>query len=163
MTSRSGLQTCLADHSNLTEQLARISWNEWRSIYEQRGETFDDILRKHRERINIDCLPLALVALADAELVGTVSLKHNDLDIRPGIDPWLGGVFVVPKWRNRGVASLLVRRAVEEATRLKIPRLFLWTSTAEALYLKLGWRPIERTDFCGQRIVIMEYASVSAE
>ena len=51
------------------------------------------------------------------------------------------------------MASLLVRRAVEEATRLKIPSLFLWTSTAEALYLKLGWRAIERTDYCGQRIL----------
>ncbi len=85
-------------------------------------------------------------------------MKHNDLDIRPEIDPWLGALFVVPKWRRCGVGSLLVRHKLEEAAQLKIPRLFLWTYSAEALYLKLGWRTIERTDYCGQRIVIMEYA-----
>jgi hypothetical protein len=39
---------------------------------------------------------------------------------------------------------------------LKLPELFLWTSSAEALYLKLGWQPVERTDYCGKRIVIMQ-------
>jgi N-acetylglutamate synthase-like GNAT family acetyltransferase len=43
-----------------------------------------------------------------------------------------------------------------KARRLKVPRLFLWTSSAEGLYLKLGWQPVERTDYCGTRIVIME-------
>ena len=78
----------LANHPELTDELARLSWAEWQSLYEQRGETFSDSLRKYRERINIDRLPLALVALAGAELVGTVSLKHNDLDIRPELNPW---------------------------------------------------------------------------
>ena len=78
----------LANHPELADELARLSWTEWQSLYEQRGETFSDSLRKYRERINIDRLPLALVALAGAELVGTVSLKHNDLDIRPELNPW---------------------------------------------------------------------------
>jgi GNAT superfamily N-acetyltransferase len=145
----------LANRPELIDLLAKISWEEWRSIYEQRGETFQDALRKYRERLNIDCLPLALVAIAGDHLVGTVSLKHNDLDIRPEIDPWLGALFVTPEWRGRGVGSSLMRRAVEEAARLRIPRLFLWTSSAEGLYRKLGWSAIERTDYCGQRIVIM--------
>ena len=146
----------LANHPELADELARLSWAEWQSIYEQRGETFSDSLRKYRERINIDRLPLALVALADNELVGTVSLKHNDLDIRPEITPWLGGVFVIPEWRRRGVASLLMARAVEEARRLNLDRLFLWTASAESLYLKLGWQPVERTEYCGMNIVIMQ-------
>ena len=117
----------LANHPELADELARLSWTEWQSLYEQRGETFSDARRQYRERITIDRLPLALVALAGAELVGTVSLKHNDLDIRPEITPWLGGVFVIPEWRQLGVASLLMRRAVEEARRLNVERLFLWT------------------------------------
>jgi len=46
-------------------------------------------------------------------------------------------------------------RAVEEARRLNVERLFLWTASAESLYLKLGWQPVERTEFCGMSIVIM--------
>jgi hypothetical protein len=39
MTSREVRIDYLADHSELVGDLARISWTEWRSIYEQRGET----------------------------------------------------------------------------------------------------------------------------
>jgi GNAT superfamily N-acetyltransferase len=83
-------------------------------------------------------------------------LRHDDLDIRPELNPWLGALFVSPQWRGRVVGSSLMRRAAEEAARLKIPRLFLWTSSAEGLYLKLNWEAIERTGYCGQRIVIMQ-------
>src|SRR6266436_3010112 len=85
----------LANHQELADELARISWNEWRSIYEQRGETFNQALRNYRERTNIDRLPLALVAFGDGKLVGTASQKYQDLDVRPDITLWLGGVFVV--------------------------------------------------------------------
>jgi GNAT superfamily N-acetyltransferase len=146
----------LANHPELAEELARFSWNEWPSIYEHRGQTFADALSKYQERTNVDSIPLALVAFAEGKLVGTVSLKDDDLDIRPEIKHWLGGLFVVPEWRGRGVGSVLMRQAVEEARRLKVPRLFLWTSSAEGLYLKLGWQPVERTDYCGTRIVIMQ-------
>jgi predicted N-acetyltransferase YhbS len=146
----------LANHPELAEELARFSWNEWPSIYEHRGQTFADALRKYQERTNVNSIPLALVAFAEQKLVGTVSLKDDDLEIRPEIKHWLGGLFVVPEWRGRGVASALMRQATEKARRLKVPRLFLWTSSAEGLYLKLGWQPVERTDYCGTRIVIME-------
>ena len=31
----------LANHSELAEELARWSWNEWQEIYKERGQTFD--------------------------------------------------------------------------------------------------------------------------
>src|SRR4051794_10644746 len=146
----------LADHPHLADQLARLSWAEWQPIYQQRGQTFADALNNYRQRINTDRIPLTLVALHGKELVGTVSLKFQDLDIRPDFDPWLGVLLVVPSWRNRGVASLLVKRVMEVAWKLKLSRLFLWTVSAEGLYLKLGWTVVERTDYCGKNIVVME-------
>jgi hypothetical protein len=41
----------LADRPELVGALAQISWNEWRSIYEQEGKTFDDSLCKYQERL----------------------------------------------------------------------------------------------------------------
>ena len=146
----------LAHHPQLADQLAMWSWTEWRSIYELRGQTFDHALKNYRERTNTDRLPLALVAFANQQLVGTVSLKHQDLEIRPHITPCLGGLFVVPSWRGRGVASLLMQRAVEEAAKLKLPKLYLWTSSAEGLYLRLGWAVVERLEYHGKIIVIMD-------
>ena len=145
----------LAVHPELADELARWSWAEWRVFYETSGRGFDDALNSYRERAQIDALPLALVAFAGGKLVGTVSLKVQDLKTRPEITPWLASLFVIPEWRGRGVASLLIQRVLAEARRLNLPRLFLWTSSAEALYLKLGWRLVERTEYCGKRIVIM--------
>jgi GNAT superfamily N-acetyltransferase len=52
--------------------------------------------------------------------VGMVSLKFHDMDTRPDLDPWLGGLFVLPEWRNRGVGAMLMHRVMEEARRLNI-------------------------------------------
>jgi len=152
----------LGNHPQVVGHLAMWSWTEWRSIYEQRGQTFEDAFRNYAERTNFDRLPLAFIAFAGEEAVGTVSLKHQDLEIRPEITPCLGGLFVVPNWRGRGVASLLMRRAVKTAAKLDLPRLFLWTASAEGLYLKLGWHPMERTDYHGKTISIMEIDVASA-
>ncbi len=103
-------------------------------------------------------MPMALLALSDeGELIGTVSLKYYDLDLRPEITIWLGGLFVTPEWRRRGVGSILTKRAVEEARRLNLPSLHLWTASAENLYARLGWRVVERLDYCGKNIVVMSY------
>src|SRR4051812_48620587 len=146
----------LGNHPRFARQLATWSWIEWRSIYEQRGQTFADALRNYEERTKFDRLPLALIAFANEELAGTVSLKHHDLEIRPEVTPCIGGLFVIPGWRGRGVASLLMQRAVEAAAKLDLGRLFLWTSSAEGLYVKLGWRPRERLEYYGKTITIME-------
>jgi GNAT superfamily N-acetyltransferase len=68
----------------------------------------------------------------------------------------MGGLFVAEAHRGRGVASALIRRLLEEARRLKIARLYLWTPSAEGLYAKLGWVNLEKLDYCGYQISIMQ-------
>lgn len=153
----------LAHHGEVADELARWSWEEWRVFFDERGRGFEDARRSYRERAQLEALPLALVAFAGGKLVGTVSLTVHDLATRPDITPWLASLFVAPQWRRRGIASLLIARAVAEARRLKLPGLFLWTSSAEAeaLYVKLGWRTVERSEYCGKRIVIMQLGTAS--
>jgi N-acetylglutamate synthase-like GNAT family acetyltransferase len=67
--------------------------------------------------------------------------------------------MVLPEWRGRGIASTLMRRVVDVARELKVPQLFLWTSSAERLYLKLGWQIVDRADYCDKRIVVMQIAT----
>ncbi|HEV3149291.1 MAG TPA: GNAT family N-acetyltransferase, partial [Chthoniobacterales bacterium] len=98
----------LADRHEFLKQLAQLSWNEWQDVYEKRDQTLDDCLKNYRERMNTDRLPLTLVALHDGLLVGMVSLKFHDMDTRPDLDPWLGGLLVLPEWRNRGVGTMLM-------------------------------------------------------
>jgi GNAT superfamily N-acetyltransferase len=146
----------LANCPELAGELARLSWKEWQDVYQQREQTLEDCLKNYRERMNTDRLPLTLVALHAGELVGMVSLKFHDMDTRPDLDPWLGGLFVLPEWRNRGVGTMLMHRATEEARRLDVPRLYLWTHSAEGLYYKLGWLVVERSDYFGKEAVVMQ-------
>ena len=177
----------LADHPELVEELAWLSWKEWQEIYQQREQTLEHCLKNYRERMNTDRLPLTFVALRGPKLaspserpasivtlprvgdsrrkvwrpvpnaVGMVSLKFHDMDTRPDLDPWLGGLLVLPEWRNRGVGTMLMHRAAEEARKLNVQSLYLWTHShsAERLYRKLGWQVVERTKYFGKEAVVM--------
>jgi GNAT superfamily N-acetyltransferase len=146
----------LANRPGLVDEMGWLSWKEWQEIYEQREQTLEHSRKNYRDRMNTDRLPLTLVALHREKLVGMVSLKFHDMDTRPDLDPWLGGLLVLPEWRNRGVGTLLVHRATDEARRLYVHRLYLWTHSAEKLYDKLGWQVLERTDYFGKEAVVME-------
>jgi GNAT superfamily N-acetyltransferase len=148
----------LADHPELLDQLARLSWKEWQEIYQQRDQTLEHCLKNYRERMNTDRLPLTFIAIQDAKLVGMVSLKFHDMDTRPDLDPWLGGLLVLPEWRNRGIGTMLMHRATEEARQLNVSRLYLWTHShsAERLYRKLGWEVVDQANYFGKQAVVMQ-------
>ena len=146
----------LANCPEHTDELARLSFLEWQDVYQQRKQTLKHSVKNYRERMNTDRLPLTLVALQASEPVGMVSLKFHDMDTRPDLDPWLGGLLVLPEWRNRGMGVTLMRGATEEARRLNVSQLYLWTHTAEGLYHKLGWQVVERTKYFGKESVVMQ-------
>lgn len=146
----------LVNQPQFLDEVARLSWREWQDIYDQRGQTLEHSRKNYQDRMRIDRLPLTLIAHEDDNLLGMVSLKFHDMDTRPDLDPWLGGLLVLPQSRNRGIGTMLMHRATEEARRLKIPRLYLWTATAESLYRKLGWRVLDRSQYFGLEAVVME-------
>jgi GNAT superfamily N-acetyltransferase len=100
-------------------------------------------------------MPATFLALHEETLLGSASLIEYDMDERKDLTPWLASVFVAPEHRRCGVASALVGRVVEEAGRLGVDTLYLYTPDRESLYARLGWTPFERTEHRGQRIVIM--------
>ena len=74
---------------------------------------------------------------------------------RPDLTPWLAGVFVVPEARRRGYAARLIA-AVEQAGRAgSIPTLWLYTSSAERIYARAGWRTVETFDRRGKPTALM--------
>ena len=146
----------LARHLESADKLAPYFYQEWREIYDARGQDYQAVAESFRSRANIDSLPLALVALHQNDVVGTASLKARDLEVRPELTPWLAGVFVLPDWRGKGIATQLIKRAMDEAKRLRLRDLYLWTPSAESLYRRLGWREVERLHYCNTDIVVMK-------
>jgi predicted N-acetyltransferase YhbS len=108
--------------------------------------------------MNIDRVPVVLVALDDAgTLVGTASLLFDDLEGDPR-NPWLASVFVPLAQRGKGIASALVVAIEDTARRLGYPTLYLFTTSAARLYAGLGWRALERREYRGEHIQVMDKA-----
>jgi N-acetylglutamate synthase-like GNAT family acetyltransferase len=71
------------------------------------------------------------------------------------LTPWLGGVYVAPDHRRQGIGSALVTRAVDEARKLSVERLYLYTADQERFYARLGWSVVEQCQYRGQGVVVM--------
>lgn len=88
--------------------------------------------------------------------VGTAALILSDLETRPDLTPWLAGLFVEPAFRRRGHATRLIRKVEAFARASSVPVLWLYTSTAETLYARLGWQRAGTEDERGEQVVLMK-------
>lgn len=86
-----------------------------------------------KENISLKAPPLGCVSLA--RLTATSPLRSpllvNSL--------WLSNLFVIPAARGRGVGAALVAAAEQEAVRLGVNELFLYTVSSRAYYMQRGW------------------------
>ena len=169
----------LADHLELVPVVAQWLHREWGHLHP--GDSLATRTKQLYERTQHCGIPAVFVALKNRTPVGTAGLREYDttmdraieaahtadaalgqahtkgLETRPDLTPWLVSVYVVPEYRRRGIASLLVRHAMQAAQRLGVENLYLYTDTdgAEALYRRLGWQVVERLVFTTMHTTIM--------
>lgn len=144
----------LVERPDLAAQVAAWGFAEWGHL--NPGETLKQRVIRIEGKMNLDRVPVAFVALDEAGgIVGTASLIFDDLEGDPR-NPWLASVFVPSEHRKKGIASALVRTVEDAARRLGYSRLYLFTSTAPDLCAGLGWRPLERRDYRGEHIQVMD-------
>ena len=91
----------------------------------------------------------------DGQPVGTAGLAGTDLASRPDLTPWLAGVIVLPAFRGRGYAAVLVHRVEDAARQAGVPVLWLYTTRAEGLYLRLGWETVGTERDAERDVVLM--------
>jgi N-acetylglutamate synthase-like GNAT family acetyltransferase len=133
--------TYLIDHSEYIPQLAQWLFEQWGLILGEK--TLEVRIKKLKAHMNREELPIAWVAHANGQVVGTAALRVHDLDGREDLTPWLGGVFVGPDFRRRGIGQALCA-AVEDAARERgIHTLYLFTLDKQAWYSRLGWTMLE--------------------
>jgi GNAT superfamily N-acetyltransferase len=144
----------LGECPHLASTVAPWHFDEWGHLYP--GGTVDGWLDHIRTRMNADRIPMTLVALdARGEPVGTAALTEHDMETHRELSPWLGGVYVVPTARGRGIASALIEELMGRAAARGIPGLYLYTNGAEGLYRKLGWSVLAREPYMGRDVTIM--------
>lgn len=144
----------LADCPEVIPTLASWTFNEWGQQYKMESVTVQ--LELFADRVNRDKIPLALVAFLDSQPVGTASLKVREMTTHTHLLYWLGAVYVVEQFRNRGIGAALISRATNKAHDLGVETLYLHTPDKAGLYLRLGWQEIERSIYYDHEVVIMK-------
>ncbi len=144
----------LADCPELIPTLASWAFKQWGRQYKM--ESVGVQLEFFANRANRDKIPLALVAFLDSQPVGTASLKIREMTTHTHLQYWLGTVYVVKQFRNRGIGTELISRATAKARDLGVETLYLHTPDKVGLYLRLGWEEIERTVYYEHEVVIMK-------
>lgn len=143
----------LADVPDLADQLIPGLLDHWRPVVPE--DTAEARRQRFRAHMNRDALPIAWLAHEDGQALGTASLRVADLPGREELTPWLGGVYVAPPFRGRGIASALCHVVEGQAAALGHERLYLFTLDQRPLYERLGWRLLERAQWCGREADVM--------
>jgi N-acetylglutamate synthase-like GNAT family acetyltransferase len=128
----------LIDHPEYIPQLAQWLFEQWDSILGEK--TPEARIKKLNAHLNREQLPIAWVAHANGQLLGTAALRVHDLEGREDLTPWLGGVFVGADFRRRGIGAALCAVVEDEARSRGIQTLYLFTLDKQAWYSHLGWR-----------------------
>ena len=147
--------TYLADHPSFAPILATWTHQQWGRLsphvtYEMRLAEFEKMAVRQT-------IPLTFVAIGDDSPVGMASIVKHDMRTQMELTPWLAAVYVAPAYRNRGIGSLVVRRAMQEAAALGFGRLYLFTPDRAHFYRRLGWREVERVSYREEQVTIMSY------
>jgi GNAT superfamily N-acetyltransferase len=128
----------LADYLETIPTLAQWFRTQWPEYYAAR--TLRDIAQDLYLEANRTDLPVRLVAFADGELVGTITLRVSALRAFPEYTPGLGGLFVVEQYRGQGLGTKLVSTGMNLARELGYAKVFTATVAAKSILLRLGWQ-----------------------
>ena len=128
----------LIDHPEYLPQLAQWLFEQWDGIL--REKTPDVRIRKLKAHMNRDQLPIAWVAHANGQLLGTSALRVHDLEGHEDLTPWLGGVFVGSQFRRRGIGAALCATVEKVAQSRGIETLYLFTLDKQEWYSRQGWK-----------------------
>ena len=112
----------------------------WREFWQREGRSLEQTQAVYAECCAEVGALQTFVLLAGDTPVGTVTLARRDLDERPDLTPWLAGVFVVPDARGRGYVRHLLAAFDEACQAASITTAWLYTNTAERVYLRGGWQ-----------------------
>ena len=146
----------LADRPEAIATVARWYFDEWG--HSVPGNTFDDTLARIKGKLNRDRPPIHVLAIEDDRVLGVAQLKLREMSIYPAREHWLGGVFVQPASRSRGIASALCLKAQEVAASFGIRSLYLQTERLDGgLYARLGWRGVDRVRYNEYDVLVMEH------
>lgn len=145
----------LADARELVVPLAPMFIEEWEPYYGRQGP--GDAESDLNDCCNRDEIPLALVAVnSDGEILGTASLKAKSIETHRHLSPWLAAMFVVERFRGRGVNAALVQAIEENAIRLGYDHIYVGARGMTSNMRETGWGLLDEAESLRGPIEIYE-------
>ncbi|NVM26775.1 MAG: GNAT family N-acetyltransferase [Desulfobacterales bacterium] len=143
----------LADNSHLIGAIEKWFEDEWPGYYGPRG------LGNARKELETCCnrikLPIALVAVNDNGVYGTVALKSESAS-HTHLSPWLAALYVTPEMRRKGLGLRLVKAVEKLAIEMGSKTIYARSDTAADFFERMGWTGIDKTVFQGQELTIFK-------
>lgn len=120
------------------------------------GASVERGIERLKSHLNLDKLPLALVASIDQHPVGMACLRETD-GIQPGVTPWLGSLVVDPNYRGNRIGETLIDAIKAKARLLGYDKIHLlaFDFTIPTWYAKLGWKLTGHDELFGHRVTVM--------
>ena len=142
----------LADCPQHLPTVAQWMWDEWGS---REGLPPEQSLRDCQGWMQRDGVPLGIVAVRGADILGCMCLHPRDLEERPDLTPWMACQYVLPQMRGRGVAMALSEALEAKARRLGFAKIYMWTEHNPVIYARYGYAPLFAAHYCGAPIMIL--------
>lgn len=143
----------LADHPDDADIVGRWYWEQWGKVA---GESLQASIDRTRTFMSRTGPPMIVLARDGDEWLGAAQLKVREMSIYPQYEHWLGGVYVHPRARGRGVGGRLVDEVMSRARAAGIGRLYLQTEHLDGgLYGRHGFEGLEEVVYHGVRVLVM--------
>ena len=106
-----------------------------------------EVIKEHRSPSgnclnNLDSFKIVFIAYDESTPVGCIAMKEKDNDIIE-----VGRLYVLPKYRKKGIATMLFNNVFDEARKLNAKKIILDTykrfDSAIKLYKKLDFYEID--------------------
>lgn len=150
----------LLDHPEWLDLIVEWQHAEWLRLRDSAALSPVEVNRALHERrrqmsthLHRDSVPTTLVAHADGQPLGSVSLVRYPTD--PQAKHWLTNLYVQPAWRGRGIGAFLLAQGEAAARNLGLEDLWLYSFDATDYYLKLGWRRKKRVELRGLPVEVL--------
>jgi GNAT superfamily N-acetyltransferase len=144
----------LVDRQDAIPIVAKWYFQEWG--YNVPDNSIQKTIDRITGKVNRRQPPLHILAVEDEKVLGIAQLKLHEMDTYPDREFWLGGLFVSPTFRSKGIGSALTNKIATIAADFGVKELYLQTEALDGgLYQQLGWHLIETVEYKSLHVAVM--------
>jgi len=143
------------DDIELIELIANWYYQEWKIPTEKTIQRISKFKKKE--------FPFHIIVKKEGQPIATGGLYTDDgmglptlmPDYRNRYEPWVALLYTIPKVRGKGLGAILTSIVEEMGVELGYTTQYLYTFTAEPLYIRQGWEVIERLTYNGHENTVL--------